>query len=105
MAEYLHPEVLVSTQWAAEHLNDPRVRLIEVELDTAAYDQGHIPGAKGWNWQTQLPDSVRRDLIQKSAWKNRSEIRSLKQHHGSIIRRQQQLVCRLCTRRTSSAAI
>ena len=47
MAEYLHPEVLVSTQWAAEHLNDPRVRLIEVELDTAAYDQGHIPGAKG----------------------------------------------------------
>lgn len=43
MAEYLHPEVLVSTQWAAEHLNDPWVRLIEVELDTAAYDQGHIP--------------------------------------------------------------
>ena len=67
MSEYTHPEVLVSTQWAAEHLNDPKVRLIEVDVDTTAYDQGHIPGAEGWNWQTQLQDNVRRDLIQKSA--------------------------------------
>jgi thiosulfate/3-mercaptopyruvate sulfurtransferase len=66
MAEYKHPEVLVSTQWAAEHLNDPKVRLVEVDVDTTAYDQGHIPGAVGWNWQTQLQDSVRRDLIQKA---------------------------------------
>ena len=67
MSEYTHPEVLVSTQWAAEHLNDPKVRLIEVDVDTTAYDQGHIPGAEGWNWRTQLQDNVRRDLIQKSA--------------------------------------
>jgi len=67
MAEYTHPEVLVSTQWAAEHLNDPKVRLIEVDVDSTAYEQGHIPGAEGWNWQTQLQDNVRRDLIQKSA--------------------------------------
>jgi thiosulfate/3-mercaptopyruvate sulfurtransferase len=67
MSEYTHPEVLVSTEWAAEHLNDPKVRLIEVDVDTTAYDQGHIPGAVGWNWQTQLQDNVRRDLIQKSA--------------------------------------
>ena len=52
MAEYAHPEVLVSTQWAAEHLNDPKVRFIEVDVDTTGYDQGHIPGAVGWNWQT-----------------------------------------------------
>jgi thiosulfate/3-mercaptopyruvate sulfurtransferase len=67
MAEYKHSEVLVSTDWAAQHLNDPKVRLVEVDVDTSAYDQGHIPGAVGWNWQTQLQDNVRRDLISKSA--------------------------------------
>jgi thiosulfate/3-mercaptopyruvate sulfurtransferase len=67
MAEYAHPEVLVSTQWAADHLNDQKIRLIEVDVDTTAYDQGHIAGAVGWNWQTQLQDNVRRDLIQKGA--------------------------------------
>jgi thiosulfate/3-mercaptopyruvate sulfurtransferase len=67
MAEYKHPEVLVSTEWAAQHLNDPKVRLVEVDVDTSAYDQGHISGAVGWNWQTQLQDNVRRDLITKQA--------------------------------------
>ena len=65
MSEYAHPEVLVSTQWVADHQNDPKVRLIEVDVDTTAYDQGHIAGAVGWNWQTQLQDNVRRDLIDK----------------------------------------
>jgi thiosulfate/3-mercaptopyruvate sulfurtransferase len=66
MAEYAHPEVLVSTQWVAEHANDPKVRLVEVDVDTSAYGQGHIAGAVGWNWQTQLQDNVRRDLIDKA---------------------------------------
>ncbi len=66
MSEYKHPEVLVSTQWAADHLNDPKVRLVEVDVDTTAYDQGHIPGAVGWNWQSQLQDNIRRDLIDKA---------------------------------------
>ncbi|HXX46394.1 MAG TPA: sulfurtransferase [Candidatus Acidoferrales bacterium] len=65
MAEYAHPEVLVSTQWVIDHQNDPKVRLIEVDVDTTAYDQGHIAGAVGWNWQTQLQDNIRRDLIDK----------------------------------------
>ena len=67
MADYAHPEVLVTTQWVADHANDPKVRLVEVDVDTTAYDQGHIAGAVGWNWQTQLQDNVRRDLIEKSA--------------------------------------
>jgi thiosulfate/3-mercaptopyruvate sulfurtransferase len=67
MSEYKHPEVLVSTAWAEEHLNDPKVRFVEVDVDTTAYDQGHIPGAVSWHWQTQLQDLVRRDLIEKSA--------------------------------------
>jgi thiosulfate/3-mercaptopyruvate sulfurtransferase len=40
---------------------------VEVDVDTTAYDQGHIPGAVGWNWQTQLQDNIRRDLIDKAA--------------------------------------
>jgi len=67
MAEYAHPEVLVSTQWVADHLNDPKIRLVEVDVDTTGYDQGHLAGAVGWNWQTQLQDNVRRDLITKQA--------------------------------------
>jgi len=66
MAEYAHPEVLVSTQWVVDHLNDPKIRLVEVDVDTTAYDQGHIAGAAGWNWQTQLQDNIRRDLIDKA---------------------------------------
>ncbi len=67
MSEYKHPEVLVSTESVAQNLNAPNTRLVEVDVDTTAYDQGHIPGAVGWNWQTQLQDNVRRDLIDKAA--------------------------------------
>jgi thiosulfate/3-mercaptopyruvate sulfurtransferase len=67
MAEYKHPEVLVTTEWVAQNLNAPNTRLVEVDVDTTGYDQGHIPGAVGWNWQTQLQDNIRRDLIEKSA--------------------------------------
>jgi thiosulfate/3-mercaptopyruvate sulfurtransferase len=66
MSEYAHPEVLVSTEWVAEHHRDPNVRLVEVDVDTSAYDQGHIAGAVGWNWQSQLQDNIRRDLISKA---------------------------------------
>ncbi|MBI3670826.1 MAG: sulfurtransferase [Acidobacteria bacterium] len=68
MTDYAHPEVLVTTQWVAEHLNDPKVRIVEVDVDTSAYDQGHVPGALGWNWQTQLQDPVRRDLVDRRAF-------------------------------------
>jgi thiosulfate/3-mercaptopyruvate sulfurtransferase len=67
MADYKHPEVLVSTEWVAKNLNAPNTRLVEVDVDTTAYDQGHIPGAVGWNWQTQLQDNIRRDVIDKAA--------------------------------------
>jgi len=59
---YANPDVLVSTDWVAERLRDPDIRLIEVDVDTTAYDSGHIPGAVGWNWQSQLNDRVRRDI-------------------------------------------
>jgi len=67
MSEYKHPEALVSTDWAAQNLNAPNLRFVEVDVDTTAYEQGHIPGAVAWNWQTQLQDGVRRDLIDRAA--------------------------------------
>ncbi|MCW5853954.1 MAG: sulfurtransferase, partial [Anaerolineae bacterium] len=60
---YAHPETVVSTQWVADHLNDPAIRLIEVDVDTTAYDQGHIPGAVALNWKTELQDQVTRDIV------------------------------------------
>ena len=62
MAEYAHPESLVSTEWVAEHGGGPNIALVEVDVDTSAYEQGHIAGAVGWNWQSQLQQPVRRDL-------------------------------------------
>ena len=63
---YTHPEVLVETNWLASHATDAGLRLIEVDVDTTAYAQGHILGAVGWNWQTELQDSLRRTLATKS---------------------------------------
>jgi thiosulfate/3-mercaptopyruvate sulfurtransferase len=57
------PDVLVSTDWVAQHLSDESIRLVEVDVDTTAYESGHIPGAIGFNWQTQLQHRVRRDII------------------------------------------
>jgi thiosulfate/3-mercaptopyruvate sulfurtransferase len=65
MADYAHPEVLVSTDWVAQHAGDAKVRVVEVDVDTAAYDEGHIANAVGWAWNTQLCDTVRRDIIPK----------------------------------------
>jgi thiosulfate/3-mercaptopyruvate sulfurtransferase len=67
MPDYKHPETLVSTQWAADHLRDSNIRRVEVDVDTTAYEQGHLPGAVGWNWQSQLQDNIRRDLIDQRA--------------------------------------
>jgi thiosulfate/3-mercaptopyruvate sulfurtransferase len=66
--DYANKAALVTTDWVAEHSNDPKVRIIEVDVDTTAYDQGHIPGAVGVNWSTQLTDQVQRDIPKKEAW-------------------------------------
>jgi thiosulfate/3-mercaptopyruvate sulfurtransferase len=64
---YLHPEVLVTTEWAEAHLSDPMIRFVEVDVDTTAYDTGHLPGAVGWNWQRDTQDTLRRDIPDKAA--------------------------------------
>ena len=68
MADYANPKALVTTDWIADHGSDKKVRLIEVDVDTSSYDAGHINGAVGWNWQTQLSDQLRRDIASKEQW-------------------------------------
>ena len=61
--QYALPEVLVSTEWVAEHLEDPSIIVVEVNTDLQAeYHQGHVPGAVGWGLHTDLEDQVRRDI-------------------------------------------
>lgn len=62
---YAHPEALVDAEWVQAHLTDSTVRLIEVDVDTTAYEQGHIPGAVGFNWQKELQDQVMRAPVSK----------------------------------------
>ncbi len=59
-------DVLVSTDWVAQHARDASVRIVEVDVDTTAYGQGHVPGAIGWNWSTELCDTLVRDIIPKA---------------------------------------
>lgn len=61
-------DVLVSTEWVEAHKSDTNVRLVEVDVDNSAYDQGHIVGAIAWNWSTQLNDQVRRDVLSEEQW-------------------------------------
>ena len=65
MADYAHPEALVSTDGWPGTRTDPNVRVVEVDVDTKAYDEGHVPGAIAWAWNTQLCDTVRRDILSK----------------------------------------
>jgi thiosulfate/3-mercaptopyruvate sulfurtransferase len=68
MAGYVHPEVLVETDWVKQSLGKPGVKVVEIDVDTKAYDAGHLAGAVGFNWQTQLQDQMRRDIISKESF-------------------------------------
>jgi thiosulfate/3-mercaptopyruvate sulfurtransferase len=66
MAGYANPDALVETDWLEEHVNDPNIRVIEVDEDTEAYEKGHIQGAVGWNWTTDLHTEVGRDYVDQT---------------------------------------
>lgn len=73
---YAHPEVLVSTAWVAEHLNDPKIRLVESNEDILLYDTGHIPGAVKVDWHADLNDATVRDYVSKD------QFEALLRQHG-----------------------
>ncbi len=65
---YAHPEVLVDTQWVADHLNDPNVRIVEADEDVLLYEIGHIPGAVKLDWHTDLQDPIERDFVSREGF-------------------------------------
>jgi len=67
---YAHPEALVSTDWVAEHLHDPTVRIVESDEDVLLYETGHVPGAVKIDWHTDEQDQVRRDFIDRAAFES-----------------------------------
>ncbi len=66
MSEYANPDALVETGWLAGRLEDPAIRIVEVDEDVTAYEKGHIPGAVRWNWFGDLHDPLRRDFIDQA---------------------------------------
>ena len=85
--------VLVDADWAQAHLNDPNVRFVEVDVDTTAYEQSHIPGAVGWNWTSQLSDGIRRDIASPRGFLEAAvRVGHRARHDDRPLRRQQQLV-------------
>ena len=73
---YAHPEILVSTQWVADHLKDPNVRVVESDEDLLLYETGHIPGAVKIDWVTQLNDPIARDYL------DNAQLEKLLRSHG-----------------------
>ena len=61
--DYAHPEMLVSTEWLAEHLDDPGLVVAESDEDVLLYETGHIPGAVKLDWHTELNDPQTRDYV------------------------------------------
>jgi len=68
MSGYAKPEVLVSTQWVADHLNDPNIRLLESNEDILLYNMGHIPNAVKIDWVGELNDQMRRDYLDRAGF-------------------------------------
>ena len=76
MSNYVHPEVLVDTDWVAAHLNDPNIRLVESNEDVLLYSTGHVPGAINIDWHADLNDPVVRDYV------NSEKFAALLSRHG-----------------------
>jgi len=85
MADYAHPEVLVTTDWLRQNLKTPNVRIVEVDVDPKLYAAGHIPGAVGWDWTTQLQDQLRRDIISREDFEKLNSEAGIKNSDTIII--------------------
>ena len=84
MAEYAN-DVLVSTDWVQEHLDDPSIRIVEVDENPALYAEAHIPGAIGLDWRTDLQDQVRRDFLDAEAFGELFGSRGISNDHTIVL--------------------
>ena len=78
---YAHPEVLVSTDWLAEHLDDPSIRIVESDEDVLLYEMGHIPGAQKVDWHQDLNDALVRDYVSREQFQELLRTRGIDESH------------------------
>ena len=84
MKEYAHPEVLVSTDWVAEHLQDPELRIVESDEDVILYEIGHVPGAVKVDWHTELQDAIVRDYLDNKAFEELLSAKGIGNEHTVV---------------------
>jgi thiosulfate/3-mercaptopyruvate sulfurtransferase len=84
MAEYAK-DVLVDTQWVEDHLDDPSIRIVEVDENPALYAEAHIPGAIGFDWKTDLQDQVKRDFLGPEAFGELLGSRGISNDHTVVL--------------------
>jgi len=84
MADYAK-DVLVDTQWVEDHLDDPSIRLVEVDENPALYAEAHIPGATGFDWKTDLQDQVKRDFLDPQAFGELFGSRGISNDHTVVL--------------------
>jgi thiosulfate/3-mercaptopyruvate sulfurtransferase len=85
MTQYARPDAVVTTAWVAEHGRDRNVRLVEVNVDTSLYARGHIEGAIGWNWKSQLADPVQRDILSREDFEDLMSESGITEHTTVIL--------------------
>jgi thiosulfate/3-mercaptopyruvate sulfurtransferase len=78
-------DVLVDTQWVQDHLDDPSIRIVEVDENPALYAESHIPGAIGFDWKTDLQDQVRRDFLDAQAFGELFGSRGISDDHTIVL--------------------
>ena len=88
MNDYAHPEALVETNWLADHLNDPSLRIVESNEDILLYDTGHIARAVHIDWRRDLQDQVLRDYINPAQFAQLAGLNGIgKRHNRCLLRR------------------
>ena len=83
--EYAHPEVLVTAQWVSEHLNDPKVRIVESDEDILLFETGHIPSSVKIDWHTDLNDPVTRDYVDAMGFQRLMQIKGISRDTTVVI--------------------
>ena len=85
LAEYAHPERLVTTDWVQEHLGDDRLVIVESDEDVLLYEAGHIPGAVKLDWHVDLNDPVTRDFIDGERFAELMRERGIRRDHTCLL--------------------
>src|SRR3954467_14399928 len=84
MADYAK-DVLVDTQWVEDHLEDPSIRIVEVDENPALYAEAHIPGAVGFDWRQDLQDPVERDFLDAASFGQLFGSRGISNDHTIVL--------------------